>query len=210
MTLYAHLRFRLTVFTEMGGARKPQQRLNRPQGCGQCSHTHNPNHRVMNIIKQAGRGRVPRDVVRTLTESGSRLSEMGGARKPQQRLNRPQGCGQCCHTPNTDHRVMNIIKRGGYLGTLYAHLRFRLTVFTEMGGARKPQQRLNRLQGCGQCSHTHNPDHRVMNIIKQGGYLGMLYVHLPSPANDYQRWEGLETTTKAQSTTRVWSMLPPP
>ena len=27
-------RFWLTVFTEMGGARKPQQRLNRPQGCG--------------------------------------------------------------------------------------------------------------------------------------------------------------------------------
>ena len=39
-----------------------------------------------------------------------------------------------------------------------------------------------------------------MNIIKQGGggvfYLGMLYVHLPSPANDYQRWEELGNHNK--------------
>ena len=45
-----------------------------------------------------------------------------------------------------DHRVMNIIKQRGYLGTLYAHLRFRLTVFTAMGGARKPQQKLDQPQ----------------------------------------------------------------
>ena len=82
MTLYAHLQFRLTVFTEMGGARKPQQRLNRPQGCGQCSHTHNPNHRVMNIIKQAGRGGVPRDVVRTRpAHDYQRWEELGNHNK---------------------------------------------------------------------------------------------------------------------------------
>ena len=121
---------------------------------------------------------------------------MGGAKKPQQRFNRPQGCSQCCHTPNRDHMVMNIIKQRRYLVTLYAHLRFRITVFTEMGGARKPQQRLHRPQGCGQCSHTHNPTHRVMNIIKQGGYLVTLYAHLPSPANDYQRWEELRNHNK--------------
>ena len=78
--------------------------------------------------------------------------------------------------------------------TLYAHLRFRLTVFTEMGGARKPQQRLNRPQRSGECSHTHNPDYRVMNIIKQGGGLGTLYVQ--SPANVYQRWEELGNHNK--------------
>ena len=84
---------------------------------------------------------------------------------------------------------MNIIKQGGYLGTLYAHLRFRLTVFTEMGGARKPQQRLNRPQGCDQCSHTPNPDHRVMNIINQGegGVLSDV-VRTPSiPVNGFHR-----------------------
>ena len=150
----------------MRGARKPQQRLNRPQGCGQCCHTPNPDHRVMNIIKQRG---YLVTLYAHLRFQLTVFTEMGGARKPQQRLNRPQGCGQCCHTPNTDDRVMNIIKRGGYLVTLYAHLRSQLTVFTEMGGARKPQQRLNRPQGCGQCCHTPNTDHRVMNIIKQRG-----------------------------------------
>ena len=123
---------------------------------------------------------------------------MGGAKKPQQRLNRPQGCGQCCHTPNPDHMVMNIIK----LGTLYAHLRFRLTVFSEMGGARKPPRRLNRPQGCGQCCHTPNPDHRVMNIIKKkkkkkkkrGGVTTDIV--RTSPVNDYQSWEELGNHNK--------------
>ena len=75
MTLYAHLRFRLTVFTEMGGARLPQQGRNRPQGCGQQCHTHNPGHRVMNIIKQGGG---PRGVVRPSPSLFNGL--MGGAR----------------------------------------------------------------------------------------------------------------------------------
>ena len=164
----------------MGGARKPQQRLNRPQGCDQCSHTPNPDHRVMNIIKQGGGY-----LVTLYAHLGFRLTvftEMGGARRPQQRLSRPQGYGQSCHTPNPNHRVMNIIKKGGcdYLVTLYAHLGFRLTVFTEMGGARRPQQRLSRPQGYGQSCHTPNPNHRVMNIIKKGGcdYRHCTYTYL--------------------------------
>ena len=38
---------------------------------------------------------------------------MGGVRKPQQGLNRPEGYGRQCQSHNRDHRVINIIKRGG-------------------------------------------------------------------------------------------------
>ena len=91
---------------------------------------------------------------------------------------------------------MNIIKQRGYLRKLCVHLPSPVNDYQrweELGNHNK--KRLNRPQGCGQCCHTRNPDHRVMNIIKPGGGGGVgletLYVHLPSPVNDYQRWEEL-------------------
>ena len=65
----------------MGGAMKPQQRLNRPQGCGQHCHTPHSDHSVMNIIKQAGRGRVPRYVERTPSIFSQRWEELGNHNK---------------------------------------------------------------------------------------------------------------------------------